>query len=175
MADSPAARRSHQAEARVDQLNEQVDAALGAADESADQQAQPEGFADEQEALADQQEALGDDQKASGDDQQDLAEEQKDIADIRAKPIRVSDIAEVRQELAPSTVTQIDGIQAVTLSATPDADDLGTVTTAVRPRLQAIWTCPPASTSTSAGSAPTRPKRSPSWAWQCCSPSYSSS
>ena len=127
-----------QAEAQVDQLDEQLDAALEQAEESADQQAQQEGFTDEQEALADQQEALGDDQKALGDDQQDLAEEQKDIADVRAKPIQVRDIAEVRQELAPSTVTQIDGVRAVTLTATPDADDLGALTETVQQRLDAL-------------------------------------
>ena len=57
---------------------------------------------------------------------------------MRAKPIRVRDIAEVRQELAPSAVTQIDGVRAVTLSATPDADDLGALTTTVQTNLDAL-------------------------------------
>ena len=54
------------------------------------------------------------------------------------KPIRSRDIAKVRQELAPSTVTQIDGIRAVTLTATPDTDNLGALTQTVQPRLAAL-------------------------------------
>ena len=41
----------------------------------------------------------------------------------------------MRQELAPSTVTQIDGIRAVTLTATPDTDNLGALTETVQTRL----------------------------------------
>ncbi len=134
-----------QAEAQVDQLAEQLDAALEQADESAEQRAQQEGFTNEQETISDQQKAQGDEQKALGDEQQeladrqsDLAEEQKDIADVRAKPIQVRDIAKVRQELAPSTVTQIDGIRAVTLTATPETDNLGALTETVQQRLAAL-------------------------------------
>ena len=47
----------------------------------------------------------------------------------------MADIADVRQELAPSTVTQIDGIRAVTLTATPDTDNLGALTQTVQTRL----------------------------------------
>ena len=108
------------------------------ADESADQRAQQEEFTNEQEALSDEQEALSDEQKELADRQSDLAEEQKDIADIRAGPITVADIAEVRQELAPSTVTQIDGIRAVTVTATPDTDNLGALTQTVQTQLTAL-------------------------------------
>jgi HAE1 family hydrophobic/amphiphilic exporter-1 len=127
-----------QGAAQVEQLDEQIDAAEEQAEESAEQRATQEDFTDEQEALADEQEALGDDQKELGDKQADLADEQKDIADVRAKPIRVRDIAEVRQELAPSAVTQIDGVRAVTLSATPDADDLGALTQTVQTNLDGL-------------------------------------
>ena len=93
------------------------------------------GFTNEQETLdATSREALGDEQKALGDEQTGLAEEQKDIADVRAKPIQVRDIAEVQQELAPSAVTQIDGIRAVTITATPDSDNLGALTQTVQQR-----------------------------------------
>ena len=116
--------------------------AVEQADESADQRAQQEEFTDEQEALGDEQKALGDEQEELADEQSDLAEEQSDIADIRARPIQVSDVAKVRQELAPSTVTQIDGIRAVTLTATPDTDDLGALTQTVQTQLDALLDLP---------------------------------
>ncbi len=124
-----------QAANQVDQLKKQVNAAEDQAAESAEQRAQQDEFTNEQEALADEQEALADDRTALTDRQSELAEEQQDIADIRAGPITVGDIAEVRQELAPSTVTQIDGIRAVTLTATPDTDNLGALTQTVQTQL----------------------------------------
>ena len=127
-----------QARAQVEQLDEQLDAAVEQADESAEQRAQQEDFADEQENLGDEQKALGEEQEDLADAQSDLAEEQGDIADVRAKPIRVSAIAKVSTELAPSAVTQIDGIRAVTLTATPDVEDLGTLTQTVQSRLDGL-------------------------------------
>ena len=127
-----------QAKAQVEQLDEQIDAAEEQADESAEQRAQQERFTNEQEDLGDEQKALGDDQEELADAQSDLAEEQGDIADVRAKPIRVSAIAKVSTELAPSAVTQIDGIRAVTLTATPDVEDLGALTQTVQSRLDGL-------------------------------------
>ena len=132
-----------QGDAQVDQLDEQLDAALEQAEESADQREQQEGFSDEQESIGDQQKRLGDRQEALADRQSDLADEQADIADIRAKPIRVSAVAKVSQQLAPSAVTQIDGTRAVTLTATPDAEDLGALTQTVQSRLDALPGIPP--------------------------------
>ena len=102
------------------------------------QQAQQDEFTNEQETLTDEQKALTDEQTALGDEQTDLAEEQADIADIRAGPIQISDVAEVHQELAPSAVTQIDGTRAVTLTATPDSDNLGALTKTVQQKLDAL-------------------------------------
>jgi HAE1 family hydrophobic/amphiphilic exporter-1 len=127
-----------QGEAQVDQLAEQIDAAEEQADESAEQRAQQEDFADEQESLGDDQKSLGEEQEDLADAQSDLAEEQSDIADVRAKPIRVSTIAKVSSELTPSAVTQIDGIRAVTLTATPEVEDLGALTQTVQSRLDGL-------------------------------------
>ncbi|HZA03043.1 MAG TPA: efflux RND transporter permease subunit [Propionibacteriaceae bacterium] len=127
-----------QGEAQVEQLDEQIDAAQEQADETAEQRAQQNDFADEQEALGDDQQALGDKQEELADAQTDLAEEQSDIADVRASPIRVSDIAKVATEPAPSAVTQIDGIRAVTLTATPEAEDLGALTQTVQTQLNGL-------------------------------------
>ncbi len=127
-----------QGAAQVELLDEQLDAALEQADESADQRAQQEQFANEQEDLGDEQKALGDEQEELADAQSDLADEQGDIADVRAKPIRVSDIAKVSTEQTPSAVTQIDGIRAVTLTATPDVEDLGALTQTVQSRLDGL-------------------------------------
>ena len=127
-----------QAEAQVEQLDDQISAAYEQADKTAAQQAQQDEFTNEQETLTDEQKALTDEQTALGDEQTDLAEEQADIADIRAGPIQVSDVAEVRQELAPSAVTQIDGTRAVTLTATPESDNLGALTKTVQQKLDAL-------------------------------------
>ena len=132
-----------QGDAQVDQLDEQLDAAEDQAAEAADQRAQQEDFSDEQEAIGDQQKELGDQQEALADQQSDLADEQADIADVRAKPIRVSAVAKVSQQLAPSAVTQIDGTRAVTLTATPDTEDLGALTQTVQAQLDALPGIPP--------------------------------
>jgi multidrug efflux pump subunit AcrB len=132
-----------QGDAQVEQLDEQLDAALEQAEEAAEQRAQQEGFQEEQEALGDEQKDLGDEQEALADRQTDLAGEQADIADVRAKPVRVSAIAKVSQQLTPSAVTQIDGTRAVTLTATPDTEDLGALTQTVQSRLDALPGIPP--------------------------------
>jgi HAE1 family hydrophobic/amphiphilic exporter-1 len=132
-----------QGAAQARQLDDQVDAALEQAEESAAQRAQQQDFSDEQEALGDEQKRLGDDQEALADRQEDLADEQAEIADIRAKPVRVSAIAKVSQQPAPSAVTQIDGTRAVTLTATPDTEDLGALTQTVQSRLDSLPGIPP--------------------------------
>ena len=50
----------------------------------------------------------------------------------------MSDIAKVAAQPAPSAVTQIDGIRAVTLTATPDTEDLGALTQTVQSRLDGL-------------------------------------
>ena len=127
-----------QGEAQVKQLDDQISAANEQDDKTAEQQAQQDQFSDEQQTLTDEQKALADEQTALGDEQTDLADEQADIADIRAGPIEISDVADVHQELAPSTVTQIDGTRAVTLTATPDSDNLGALTKTVQQKLDAL-------------------------------------
>jgi multidrug efflux pump subunit AcrB len=132
-----------QGDAQLEQLDTQLDAALDQAAETRKQQAQQQGFTDDQQSISDEQKALGDKQKALADRQSDLADEQADIADIRAKPIRVSAVAKVSQQLAPSAVTQIDGTRAVTLTATPDTKDLGALTKSVQSQLDALPDIPP--------------------------------
>jgi HAE1 family hydrophobic/amphiphilic exporter-1 len=128
-----------QAKGQVKALGEQLDASLEQADKSAEQQEQSDAFSEETERLTDEQKDLADAQKKLGDKQTDLADEQKDIADVRAKPIRVRDIAAVTQRLAPSTVTQIDGIRVVTVTATPEnTDNLGALTTTVQTQIDAL-------------------------------------
>jgi multidrug efflux pump subunit AcrB len=121
-----------QAKVQVKQLDAQLSAATDQAAESSAQRAQQDQFTAEQKALGNEQTDLGDAQKDLTKQQSDLADEQADIADIRARPIRVSDLAKVKQQLAPSAVTQIDGTRAVTLTATPQGKDLGTITASVR-------------------------------------------
>jgi multidrug efflux pump subunit AcrB len=132
-----------QGDAQLEQLDDQLAAALDQAAETQKQRAQQQDLTDDQQALGDEQKTLGDQQKALADQQSDLADQQADIADIRAKPIRVSAIAKVSQQLAPSAVTQIDGTRAVTLTATPDTKDLGALTKTVQSQLDALPGIPP--------------------------------
>ena len=79
-----------QIEASIDQIDEslkQLDKQMDAADEQAEQTAEQRK---KQEKLQDEQEAL---------------------ADVRAKPVKVKDVAKVQEVLAPTTVTQIEGLR----------------------------------------------------------------
>jgi multidrug efflux pump subunit AcrB len=121
-----------QTEASVDQIDEsitQLNKQLDAADKQARQAAEQR---EKQQKLQDEQEAL---------------------ADVRAKPVKVKDVAKVKQLLAPTTVTQIEGTPSVTITATPEASDLGALTTTIQSRLDAINDLPPGVTATLGGAA----------------------
>lgn len=77
-----------QAEAAVRQFDEQLTAGEEQARQAAEQRQQQEEFSDRQEELADRQ--------------QELAHEQEKLADVRAKPIRVADVAQVQSVLTPA-------------------------------------------------------------------------
>jgi multidrug efflux pump subunit AcrB len=85
--------------------------------------------------------------------QQKLQDEQEALSDVRAKPVKVKDVAKVQQVLAPTTVTQIEGTPSVTITATPEASDLGALTTTIQSRLDAISDLPPGVTATLGGAA----------------------
>ena len=121
-----------QTEASIDQIDEsvtQVNKQLDAADKQARQAAEQR---EKQQKLQDEQEAL---------------------ADVRAKPVKVKDVAKVQQVLAPTTVTQIEGTPSVTITATPEASDLGALSTTIQSRLDAITDLPPGVTATLGGAA----------------------
>ena len=130
-------------------MDEQIDGAVEQRDTSAERRAESNELTEEQEQIADDQSQLADEQKELQDEQadlaeaqQDLAEEQSDIADLRAGPVQVRNVATVRSVLAPSTVTEIDGDRAVTVTATPDTDDLGALTAAVQQSLGGLDLAP---------------------------------
>ena len=131
-----------QGQAQLEQLDEQLDGAREQASSSADQQAQQDRFTTRQEQLSAEQEALADEQQQLTDRQADLAEDQADLADIRARSIQVRDVADVREEPTASAVTQIDGTRAVTLTATPEGDDLGALTQQVQQRIDSLTDVP---------------------------------
>jgi HAE1 family hydrophobic/amphiphilic exporter-1 len=135
-----------QAEEGVKQLNEQLDGA----DEQADKADEAAEQADEQARKADEQTEKSKEQR---EEQEELADEQKEIADVRAKPIRVKDVAEIKQVLAPTTVTQIDGTPSVTVTATPEGGDLGALTETIQQRLDTPENQTPGVTATLGGSA----------------------
>ncbi|HEX8508044.1 MAG TPA: efflux RND transporter permease subunit, partial [Propionibacteriaceae bacterium] len=113
-----------QTEASIDQLDDQLDALDEQADKTADQREQSQELADEQEALP----------------------------DVRALPLQVKDVARVRTVLAPTTVTQIDAKESVTLTATPQTGDLGALTENIQQRMDAADALP-AGVSASLGGA----------------------
>jgi multidrug efflux pump subunit AcrB len=85
--------------------------------------------------------------------QEKLQDEQKALADVRAKPVKVKDVAKVQAVLAPTTVTQIEGTPSVTITATPESADLGALTATIQSRLDAITDLPPGVTATLGGAA----------------------
>ena len=85
--------------------------------------------------------------------QQKLQDEQEELADVRAKPVKVKDVAKVVQVLAPTTVTQIEGTPSVTITATPEGKDLGALTATIQSRLDAMTDLPPGVTATLGGAA----------------------
>jgi multidrug efflux pump subunit AcrB len=121
-----------QIEASIDQIDEsikQVDKQMDAADKQAQQTAE---------------------QRAK---QQKLQDEQEALPDVRAKPVKVKDVAKISEVLAPTTVTQIEGTPSVTITATPEASDLGALTATIQSRLVAITDLPPGVTATLGGAA----------------------
>jgi len=122
---------------------EQIEASIDQTDESLQQ-------LDKQMDAADKQAKQTAEQRAK---QQKLQDEQEALDDVRAKPVKVKDVAKVQQVLAPTTVTQIEGTPSVTISATPEASDLGALTATIQGRLDAITDLPPGVTATLGGAA----------------------
>ena len=104
---------------------DQIDASIDQIDESIKQ-------VDKQQDAADQQAQQTAEQRAK---QKKLQDEQEALPDVRAKPVKVKDVAKVQEVLAPTTVTQIEGTPSVTITATPDVSDLGALTTTIQSRL----------------------------------------
>jgi multidrug efflux pump subunit AcrB len=85
--------------------------------------------------------------------QEKLQDEQEALADVRAKPVKVKDVARLQVVLAPTTVTQIEGTPSVTITATPEAADLGALTATIQSKLDSITDLPPGVTATLGGAA----------------------
>lgn len=71
-------------------------------------------------------------------EQDQLAQASKDAANVTAQPLRLVDLAVVEQQKAPSSITRIDGIRAVTVTATPTGDDLGATNLAVNDAIASV-------------------------------------
>jgi multidrug efflux pump subunit AcrB len=128
-----------QTEKGIDQINESIDQI----DENIKQ-------VDKQQDAADQQTQQTAEQRAK---QKKLQDEQEALPDVRAKPVKVKDVAKVQEVLAPTTVTQIEGTPSVTITATPDVSDLGALTTTIQSKLDSITDLPPGVTATLGGAA----------------------
>ncbi|MCE3275673.1 MAG: putative efflux protein [Propionibacteriaceae bacterium] len=129
--------------AQTEQGIEQIQASIEQLDESIDQLNEQLDSVDEQAREAEEQREK----------QQELQDEQEALADVRAKPVKVKDVAKVQEVLAPTTVTQIEGTPSVTITATPEAADLGTLTATIQGKLGAITDLPPGVTATLGGAA----------------------
>jgi HAE1 family hydrophobic/amphiphilic exporter-1 len=122
---------------------DQTDASVDQIDESLKQ-------VDKQQDAADQQAQQTAEQRA---EQKKLQDEQDALSDVRAKAVKVKNVAKVQEVLAPTTVTQIEGTPSVTINATPDVNDLGALTTTIQSRLDALTDLPPGVTATLGGAA----------------------
>jgi HAE1 family hydrophobic/amphiphilic exporter-1 len=103
---------------------------------------------DDQLAAAAEQAAKGAQQRRESEKLQD---EQQALPDVRAAPIRVKDVARVVAVLAPTTVTQIDGAESVTITATPAAGNLGALSDTIQQKLDTAAELPPGVTATLGG------------------------
>ena len=129
--------------AQTEQGIEQIQASIEQLDESIDQLNEQLDSVDEQAREAEEQREK----------QEELQDEQEALADVRAKPVKVKDVAKVQEVLAPTTVTQIEGTPSVTITATPEAADLGELTATIQGKLDAITDLPPGVTATLGGAA----------------------
>jgi multidrug efflux pump subunit AcrB len=129
--------------AQTEQGIEQIQASIEQLDKSITQVNKQLDSVDEQARKAEEQRKK----------QEKLQDEQKALADVRAKPVKVKDVAKVQAVLAPTTVTQIEGTPSVTITATPEAADLGALTATIQSRLNAITDLPPGVTATLGGAA----------------------
>ena len=129
--------------AQTEQGIEQIQASIEQLDESIDQINEQLDSVDEQAREAEEQREK----------QEELQDEQEALADVRAKPVKVKDVAKVQEVLAPTTVTQIEGTPSVTITATPEAADLGALTATIQGKLDAITDLPPGVTATLGGAA----------------------
>jgi multidrug efflux pump subunit AcrB len=128
----------------------QTEKAIDQADASIDQIDESIKQVDKQQDAADQQAQQTAEQRAK---QQKLQDEQEALPDVRAKTVKVKNVARVQEVLAPTTVTQIEGTPSVTITATPDVNDLGALTATIQSRLDAITDLPPGVTATLGGAA----------------------
>jgi multidrug efflux pump subunit AcrB len=129
--------------AQTEQGIEQIQASIEQLDESITQLNEQLDTVDEQAREAEEQREK----------QEKLQDEQEGLADVRAKPVKVKDVAKVQEVLAPTTVTQIEGTPSVTITATPEAADLGALTATIQGKLDAITDLPPGVTATLGGAA----------------------
>ena len=129
--------------AQTEKAIEQVEASIDQIDDSIKQ-------VDKQQNAADEQAQQTSEQRAK---QQKLQDEQEALADVRAKPVKVKDVAKVHEVLAPTTVAQIEGTPSVTITATPDVSDLGALTATIQQSLDSITDLPAGVTATLGGSA----------------------
>jgi multidrug efflux pump subunit AcrB len=129
--------------AQTEQGIEQIQASIEQLDESITQLNKQLDTVDEQAREAEEQREK----------QEKLQDEQEALADVRAKPVKVEDVAKVQEVLAPTTVTQIEGTPSVTITATPEAADLGALTATIQGKLGAITDLPPGVTATLGGAA----------------------
>jgi multidrug efflux pump subunit AcrB len=122
---------------------DQIQASIEQLDKSIDQVNKQLDTVDEQAKEAEKQRKK----------QEKLQDEQEALADVRAKPVKVKNVAKVQAVLAPTTVTQIEGTPSVTITATPEAADLGALTATIQSRLDSITDLPPGVTATLGGAS----------------------
>lgn len=61
-------------------------------------------------------------------DAQDLQQAAKDAANATGTPLRLRDVAEVKEVLAPASIGRVDGARAASVTGTPTGSDLGAIT-----------------------------------------------
>jgi len=131
-------RRNHPNSPEVTEINQKISSvqaqiaqmsqALASADEGADQ--------------IDEQIEDARDQWDEGQDFQDRADDLDDagdlVEDMRARPVRLTEVAEVEMVRAASQITRVDGERSVTLTASTEGADLSAITANIKSGLDKL-------------------------------------
>jgi multidrug efflux pump subunit AcrB len=71
-------------------------------------------------------------------DSEALSQAAKDAQTAKATPVLLDDVADVTEVSSPASIGRVDGVRAATVNGTPQAGDVGGVTSSIQAKLKAL-------------------------------------